>query len=83
MLRKTLCLLQYCGLDSEVEQLKTKLASVSGQLYYSWTVSESNRRVLVLNYGALFCPFLVQLRAVCFFEVSAEFLFGYAVLIKC
>jgi hypothetical protein len=24
-----------CGLDSEVEQLKTKLASVSGQLYYS------------------------------------------------
>ncbi len=27
-----------CGLDSEVERLKTKLASVSGQLYYSWTV---------------------------------------------
>ena len=44
-----------CGSDSEVERLKTKLASVSGQLYYSWTVFlKLNRRVLVLSYGVLF-----------------------------
>jgi hypothetical protein len=47
-----------CGSDSEVERLKTKLASVSGQLYYSWTVFlKLNRRVLVLSYGVLFYSF--------------------------
>ncbi len=33
--KKDALLVAICGLDSEVEQLKTKLASVSGQLYYS------------------------------------------------
>ncbi len=53
-----------CGLDSEVEQLKTELASVNSQLILRQFL-ESKRRVSVLICGVLFCSFLVQFCVAC------------------
>ncbi len=57
--KKEVMLLLSVVLDSEVEQLKTKLASVNGQLYIIIQFLDLNRRVVVLIYGVLFLFFFL------------------------
>ena len=70
-------------LDSEVEQLKTKLASVNGQLYIIIQFLVLNRRVVVLIYGVLFLFFFLFSSVWLVFEVSVEFWSGMPCFIHC
>jgi hypothetical protein len=63
-----------CGLDSEVERLKTKLSSCERPaVLFLDSFLESNRRVLVLIYGVLFCSFSRSFLCDSCFEVFRNF----------
>ncbi len=83
MPRKTFLFVAICGLDSEVEQLKTRLAFVSGQLYYSWTVFGVEPSCVSVN---LWCAILFLLVHFCVARVlkfSRGFCVNNAVLMNC
>ncbi len=63
-----------CGLDSEIQQLKTELASVNSQLLILRQFLESKRCVSVLICGVLFCSFLVQFCVACVLKFLRNFL---------
>ncbi len=79
--RRFVCLI--CGLDSEVEQLKTKLASVNSQLSYLKTVLGVETSCASINLWCAILFFLCSVLGGLCFEVFCGILFGDAALIKC